>query len=103
VILGWEAADGLQRPCDIVPYPTSAVCCCAVCVQVIPELNGKLTGMAFRVPTQVSCAAAWLLCMLCFDSKGAYIVLATCLCHNMLCAGVWAGIPCCSLASSICV
>ena len=23
------------------------------CVQVIPELNGKLTGMAFRVPTQV--------------------------------------------------
>lgn len=40
------------------------ICCCPVVspplcpllchlLQVIPELNGKLTGMAFRVPTQV--------------------------------------------------
>lgn len=29
-----------------------------VCVQVIPELNGKLTGMAFRVPTQVRAVSA---------------------------------------------
>lgn len=31
--------------------PTGA-CCCCLPMQVIPELNGKLTGMAFRVPTQ---------------------------------------------------
>lgn len=36
---------------------SSAVACC--CLQVIPELNGKLTGMAFRVPTQVR-ARSWL-------------------------------------------
>jgi glyceraldehyde-3-phosphate dehydrogenase/erythrose-4-phosphate dehydrogenase len=29
-----------------------------MCVQVIPELNGKLTGMAFRVPTQVRAVLA---------------------------------------------
>lgn len=28
----------------------------AIIMQVIPELNGKLTGMAFRVPTQVRAA-----------------------------------------------
>lgn len=40
-------------------FPTHvAVLLRCVCVQVIPELNGKLTGMAFRVPTQVRAVSA---------------------------------------------
>lgn len=43
-----DTSADLLLSCLVFPVPS---CCCHL--QVIPELNGKLTGMAFRVPTQV--------------------------------------------------
>ena len=43
------AVFSLLSPCWRL-HPTFTVCLLAA-LQVIPELNGKLTGMAFRVPT----------------------------------------------------
>jgi glyceraldehyde 3-phosphate dehydrogenase len=49
---------GRAAGCNIIPSSTGAA---KAVGKVLPELNGKLTGMAFRVPTPNVSGEPWLL------------------------------------------
>jgi glyceraldehyde 3-phosphate dehydrogenase len=69
----WRA--GRAASANIIPSPTGAA---KAVGKVIPELNGKLTGMAFRVPT-VDVSVVDLTCRL--EKKATYAEIVAALKH----------------------